>query len=218
MTRIEKYAEYRKQILNEDYFLSNIDNQSQIVKLYRDKIIALNPNILINESEQIHDFPTPNQLTSICQVDPTMFQSLKKFPNLINNDRKQKNIADITDFIYLHEHNSIISDDYRSISQNWLKQDKNYLKLESIDRSLKEAQKNLIEFQTSSIQKLKKLMEVVNTSENSNEHIEKYKITSDKVNSSVSYKKFYISLICALVILLPLTAIFVVIGGILYGK
>ena len=88
MTRIEKYAVYRKQILNEDYFLSNIDNQSQIVKLYRDKIMGLNPNILINESEQIHDFPTPIQLTSICQVDPTMFQSLKKFPNLINNDRK----------------------------------------------------------------------------------------------------------------------------------
>ena len=218
MTRIEKYAVYRKQILNEDYFLSNIDNQSQIVKLYRDKIMGLNPNILINESEQIHDFPTPIQLTSICQVDPTMFQSLKKFPNLINNDRKQKNITEITDFIYLHEHNSIISDDHRSISQNWLKQDKNYLELESIDRSLKEAQKNLIEFQTSSIQKLKKLMEVVNTSENSNENIEKYKVTSDKVNSSVSYKKFYISLICALVILLPLTAIFVVIGGILYGK
>ena len=61
-------------------------------------------------------------------------------------------------------------------------------------------------------------MEVVNTSENSNEHIEKYKITSDKVNSSVSYKKFYISLICALLMLLPLTAIVVVIGGILYGK
>ena len=218
MTRIEKYAEYRKQILNEDYFLSNIDNQSQVVKLYHDKIMDLSPNILINESEQIHDFPSPNQLTSVCQVDPTMFQSLKNFSNLINNDKKQKIVTDITDFIYSYEHNSIISDDQRSISQNWLKQDKNYLKLENIGCSLKETQKNLIEFQTSSIQKLKKLMETVNASDSSNKNIEKYKVTSEKVNSSISYKKLYIGLIYALVILLALTAIFVIIGGVLYGK
>ena len=118
MTRIEKYAEYRKQILNEDYFLSNIDNQSQIVKLYHDKIMDLNPNILINESEQIRDFPTVNQLTFVYQVDPTMFQSLKNYPNLINNDKKQKIVTDITDLIYSYEHNSIISDNHRSISQN----------------------------------------------------------------------------------------------------
>ena len=218
MTRIEKYAVYRKQILNEDYFLSNIDNQSQIVKLYHDKIMDLNPNILINESEQIRDFPTVNQLTFVYQVDPTMFQSLKNYPNLINNDKKQKIVTDITDFIYSYEHNSIISDDHRSISQSWLKQDKNYLRLDNIGRSLKEAQKNLVEFQTLSIQKLKKLMETINTSENSNENIEKYKVTSENIDSSVSYKKIYIGLIWALIILLLLTAIVIIIGGVLYGK
>ena len=218
MTRMEKYAEYRKQILNEDYFLSNIDNQSQIVKSYREKIMDLNPNILINESEQVNDFSLINQLISVYQVDPTMFQSLKNYPSLINNERKQKIINDITDFIYSYEHNSIISNDHRSISHDWLKQDKNYLKLENIDRSLKEAQKTLVEFQTSSIQKLNKLMETIKTSENSNADIEKYKVVAETVNSSVSYKKLYTVLVWTLIGLLSVILIIVVIGGILYAK
>lgn len=53
MTRIEKYADYRKQILNEDAFLSTIDTESSIINSYRKKIMDLNPNILLNEADDV---------------------------------------------------------------------------------------------------------------------------------------------------------------------
>jgi len=118
MTRIEKYAEYRKKILNEGNFLSHIDNESSIIKSYRDKIMSLNPNILINEFEDTKGFSPVVPLTSINQMDPTMFQKLKNFSDLVDVEKEKQIKDDISNFIFSYEHNSIIDNNSKSISHD----------------------------------------------------------------------------------------------------
>lgn len=218
MTRIEKYAEYRKKILNEGNFLSHIDNESSIIKSYRDKIMSLNPNILINESEDIKGFSPVVPLTSINQMDPTMFQKLKNFSDLVDVEKEKQIKDDISNFIFSYEHNSIIDNNSKSISHDWLIQDKNYLDLEKIDKNLKKAQDELIEFEKVSVQKLSKLMETVKNSDNSKLDIEKFKVSQYVVNTSLSYKKFYIALIWILLFLIISIVIIVVVGVLFYVK
>lgn len=212
MTRIKKYADYRKQILNEDAFLSVIDTESSIINLYRKKIMDLNPNILINEADDIQWFTPTVPLVSVNQMDPTVFQNLKNFSNLIDTQQEEKIIKDISDLIFSYEHNSIISDDNKSIAHEWLIQDKNYLKLEEIDKELKTAQKELLDFQQVSIQKLSKLMDTIKNSESSKLDIEKYKVSTNVVKTSISYKKFYIGIIFTLVILMAVIIILIIVG------
>lgn len=218
MTRMEKYAEYRKKILNEGNFLSHIDNESSIIKSYRDKIMSLNPNILINESEDIKGFSPVVPLTSINQMDPTMFQKLKNFSDLVDVEKEKQIKDDISNFIFSYEHNSIIDNNSKSISHDWLIQDKNYLDLEKIDKNLKKAQDELIEFEKVSVQKLSKLMETVKNSDNSKLDIEKFKVSQYVVNTSLSYKKFYIALIWILLFLIISIVIIVVVGVLFYVK
>ena len=218
MTRIEKYAEYRKKILNEGNFLSHIDNESSIIKSYRDKIMSLNPNILINESEDIKGFSPVVPLTSINQMDPTMFQKLKNFSDLVDVEKEKQIKDDISNFIFSYEHNSIIDNNSKSISHDWLIQDKNYLDLEKIDKNLKKSQDELIEFEKVSVQKLSKLMEIVKNSDNSKLDIEKFKVSQYVVNTSLSYKKFYIALIWILLFLIISIVIIVVVGVLFYVK
>ena len=212
MTRIKKYADYRKQILNEDAFLSVIDTESSIINSYRKKIMDLNPNILINEADDIQWFTPTVPLVSVNQMDPTVFQNLKNFSNLIDTQQEEKIIKDISDLIFSYEHNSIISDDNKSIAHEWLIQDKNYLKLEEIDKELKTAQKELLDFQQVSIQKLSKLMDTIKNSESSKLDIEKYKVSTNVVKTSISYKKFYIGIIFTLVILMAVIIILIIVG------
>ena len=167
MTRIEKYADYRKQILNEDAFLSTIDTESSIINSYRKKIMDLNPHILLNEADDVKWFTPTVPLVSVNQMDPTVFQKIKNFSNLIDTKQEEKIIKDISDLIFSYEHDSIISNDKKTIAHDWLVQDKNYLKLEEIDKELKTAQKELLDFQQVSIQKLGKLMDTIKSSENS---------------------------------------------------
>ena len=216
MTRIEKYADYRKQILNEDAFLSVIDTESSIINSYRKKIMDLNPNILINEADDIQWFTPTVPLVSVNQMDPTVFQKIKNFSNLIDRQQEEKIIKDISDLIFSYEHNSIISDDNKSIAHEWLVQDKNYLKLEEIDKELKTAQKELLSFQQVSIQKLSKLMETIKNSENSKLDIEKYEVSTNVVKTSVSYKKLYIGIIFTLVILMVAIIVLIVVGVLVY--
>ncbi len=218
MTRIEKYAEYRKKILNEGNFLSHIDNESSIIKSYRDKIMSLNPNILINESEDIKGFSPVVPLTSINQMDPTMFQKLKNFSDLVDVEKEKQIKDDISNFIFSYEHNSIIDNNSKSISHDWLIQDKNYLDLEKIDKNLKKSQDELIEFEKVSVQKLSKLMETVKNSDSSKLDIEKFKVSQYVVNTSLSYKKFYIALIWILLFLIISIVIIVVVGVLFYVK
>ena len=218
MTRIEKYAEYRKKILNEGNFLSHIDNESSIIKSYRDKIMSLNPNILINEFEDTKGFSPVVPLTSINQMDPTMFQKLKNFSDLVDVEKEKQIKDDISNFIFSYEHNSIIDNNSKSISHDWLIQDKNYLDLEKIDKNLKKAQDELIEFEKVSVQKLSKLMETVKNSDNSKLDIEKFKVSQYVVNTSLSYKKFYIALIWILLFLIISIVIIVVVGVLFYVK
>ena len=208
MTRIKKYADYRKQILNEDAFLSVIDTESSIINSYRKKII----DILINEADDIQWFTPTVPLVSVNQMDPTVFQNLKNFSNLIDTQQEEKIIKDISDLIFSYEHNSIISDDNKSIAHEWLIQDKNYLKLEEIDKELKTAQKELLDFQQVSIQKLSKLMDTIKNSESSKLDIEKYKVSTNVVKTSISYKKFYIGIIFTLVILMAVIIILIIVG------
>ena len=212
MTRIKKYADYRKQILNEDAFLSVIDTESSIINSYRKKIMDLNPNILINEADDIQWFTPAVPLVSVNKMDPTVFQNLKNFSNLIDTQQEEKIIKDISDLIFSYEHNSIISDDNKSIAHEWLIQDKNYLKLEEIDKELKTAQKELLDFQQVSIQKLSKLMDTIKNSESSKLDIEKYKVSTNVVKTSISYKKFYIGIIFTLVILMAVIIILIIVG------
>lgn len=212
MTRIKKYADYRKQILNEDAFLSVIDTESSIINSYRKKIMDLNPNILINEADDIQWFTPTVPLVSVNQMDPTVFQNLKNFSNLIDTQQEEKIIKDISDLIFSYEHNSIISDDNKSIAHEWLIQDKNYLKLEEIDKELKTAQKELLDFQQVSIQKLSKLMDTIKNSERSKLDIEKYKVSTNVVKTSISYKKLYIGIIFILVILMAVIIILIIVG------
>lgn len=216
MTRIEKYADYRKQILNEDAFLSVIDTESSIINSYRKKIMDLNPNILINEADDIQWFTPTVPLVSVNQMDPTVFQNLKNFSNLIDTQQEEKIIKDISDLIFSYEHNSIISNDNKSIAHEWLIQDKNYLKLEEIDEELKTAQKELLNFQQVSIQKLSKLMDTIKNSESSKLDIEKYKVSTNIVKTSISYKKLYIGIIFALVILMLAIIVLIVVGVLVY--
>lgn len=216
MTRIEKYADYRKQILNEDAFLSVIDTESSIINSYRKKIMDLNPNILINEADDIQWFTPTVPLVSINQMDSTVFQKIKNFSNLIDTKQEEKIIKDMSDLIFSYEHNSIISNDNKSISHDWLMQDKNYLKLEEIDKELKTSQKELLNFQHVSIQKLGKLMETIKSSENSQLDVEKYKVSTDMVKTSISYKKLYIGIIFTLAILMAVIIILIVVGVLVY--
>ena len=216
MTRIEKYADYRKQILNEDAFLSTIDTESSIINSYRKKIMDLNPNILLNEADDVKWFTPTVPLVSVNQMDPTVFQKIKNFSNLIDTKQEEKIIKDISDLIFSYEHDSIISNDKKTIAHDWLVQDKNYLKLEEIDKELKIAQKELLDFQQVSIQKLGKLMDTIKSSENSKLVIEKYKVSTDIAKNSASYKKLYLATIFTLVILLVAIIILIVIGVLIY--
>ena len=176
----------------------------------------LNPNILINEADDIQWFTPTVPLVSVNQMDPTVFQNLKNFSNLIDTQQEEKIIKDISDLIFSYEHNSIISNDNKSIAHEWLIQDKNYLKLEEIDEELKTAQKELLNFQQVSIQKLSKLMDTIKNSESSKLDIEKYKVSTNIVKTSISYKKLYIGIIFALVILMLAIIVLIVVGVLVY--
>ena len=216
MTRMDKYADYRKQILNEGNFLAHIDSESNIIKSYHDKIMDLNPNILINEANDMRGFSPIVPLISINQMDQNIFQKLKDFSNLIDTKKQEQIINDISDFIFSYEHNSIISDDNKSISHNWLIQDKNYSKLVQIDKELKKTQNELIDFEKVSVQKLSKLMETIKNSEKSDLDVDIFKVSNDVVDKSISYKKFYLATIWTLLSLLALIVILIIVEVFLY--
>lgn len=213
---MDKYADYRKKILNEGNFLAHIDMQSSIIKSYRDKIMDLNPNILINEANDMNGFLPITPLVLVNQMDPTIFQNLKNLTNLIDTKKQKQIINDISDFIFSYEHNSIISDDNKSISHNWLIQDKNYSKLVQINNELKKAQKELIDFEKISVQKIGKLMETIKNSEKSDLDVNKFKVSTNVIDKSISYKKVYLVSIWILLSLVVLIVALIIVEVFLY--
>lgn len=208
MTRMEKFAAYREQILNQDRFLISIEEQSNQVKEYKEKIDKISPNILENTYSILKILP----LTSVDKVDKTKFNGIKKFVKLVDMEKNKQASKEISQFLYSYKNNSIIDTEANEISLDWLNKDENFVNLEKTSKKLKKAQDNVLKYKEISSQKLKKLNEaIVNSEKSQDSDYHQYEVKLDNVQpKSRAFKKIYFFAIGALVLSMILSVIFIV--------
>ncbi len=191
MTRMEKYASYREQILNEEQFLSKLETQNKLLEKITNEINDLNPNIL-NSNLNFEDKDQIVPFQSIEKFDIKSFDILKNYINTFNSTKAEQLINQIQNFINEYENNNLI-DENGNISKEWLKQLKDYNKLIDIGTRINEFQQNLINFQTHSQTLINKLNETVKKSQDnsqfklSNNYVEEYQQKAKLHNFKKAY-------------------------------
>jgi len=111
-TRIQKWAEYRQQIINQGILLNQINDQSMIVKNYKAKIDSILPKIL-------KGVDTEYSIYNLISVDHSDYQSsndIKEFVTLIDNLKIEPLTKEINELNSLVNEQSIL-DDKNNISK-----------------------------------------------------------------------------------------------------
>jgi hypothetical protein len=90
-TRMERYRVYRNEITNEGMLIDRLVDESNISSQYRDKINALDPNILIN----LNIDKSLAKLISINTNEMKEANQMTHFMNLIDENRINNMNAEI---------------------------------------------------------------------------------------------------------------------------
>ena len=162
-TRTARYAAYRKRIQSEELFIKNIQHLNEQAEQYKQQINAINPNILMDIDSRKQDvkiYPFANQN----EFDAKDFIKVKEFANKINQEKKNSNINQIQNFLAEYSQSNVI-DSNGYVSENWMKDLKNYTDLARIDDESNKCQAKLVSFQTNSEKLLSKVQTTVNDGE-----------------------------------------------------
>ena len=204
MTRMEKYADYRQQILSQDALLFSIDEKAKILKQYQTKINNISPLILNNLQNELSVI----SLVSVNNVDLKKFSDLKKFNNLLDKDVKNDLSKRINDFLNTYSNNLIIDTKSNLISDKWLEHDKNYLLLNEIKSKINNCKNQLVDFQGVSKAKLNKLNDIIENVNSGKDDIKQYTIESSNVEPTNNFfKRSYFIVVFSIIFLMLLIVI-----------
>ncbi len=173
--RIEKWRLYRQEILNDGLMLDKLANESSTISKYKQKIDELNPKIL-------KDMPQTETLANLISIDKKDYQdyeSLKEFASLIDEQKIQTNINEIDKYVQNNDFVSILDEDGKKISSNWLSDDKNLKSLLKTGKSLDNLSTTWNNFQSSSKDQLDRLNKLIQNKKIYDE-FQQYKITPTK--------------------------------------
>lgn len=173
--RIEKWRLYRQEILNDGLMLDKLANESSTISKYKQKINELNPKIL-------KDMPQTETLANLISIDKKDYQdyeSLKEFASLIDEQKIQTNINEIDKYVQNNDFVSILDEDGKKISSNWLSDDKNLKSLLKTGKSLDNLSTTWNNFQSSSKDQLDRLNKLIQNKKIYDE-FQQYKITPTK--------------------------------------
>ncbi len=173
--RIEKWRLYRQEILNDGLMLDKLANESSTISKYKQKIDELNPKIL-------KDMPQTDTLANLISIDKKDYQdyeSLKEFASLIDEQKIQTNINEIDKYVQNNDFVSILDEDGKKISSNWLSDDKNLKSLLKTGKSLDNLSTTWNNFQSSSKDQLDRLNKLIQNKKIYDE-FQQYKITPTK--------------------------------------
>lgn len=173
--RIEKWRLYRQEILNDGLMLDKLANESSTISKYKQKIDELNPKIL-------KDMPQTETLANLISIDKKDYQdyeSLKEFASLIDEQKIQTNISEIDKYVQNNDFVSILDEEGKKISSNWLSDDKNLKSLLKTGKSLDNLSTTWNNFQSSSKDQLDRLNKLIQNKKIYDE-FQQYKITPTK--------------------------------------
>jgi hypothetical protein len=203
-TRMEKYADYRQQILSQDALLFSIDEKAKILKQYQTKINNISPSILNNLQNELNII----SLVSVNNVDLKKFSDLKKFNNLLDRDVKNDLSKRINDFLHTYSNNSIIDTKSNLISDKWLEHDKNYLLLNEIKSQINHCKNQLVDFPSVSKAKLNKLNDIIENANSDKDDIKQYTIEPSVVEPKNNFfKRSYFVVVFSIIFLMLLIVI-----------
>ncbi len=190
--RIEKWRLYRQEILNDGLMLDKLANESSAILKYKQKIDELNPKIL-------KDMPKTEALANLVSInkkDNQDYESLKEFASLIDEQKIKTNIGEIDKYIQNDDFISILDEDGKKISSNWLSDDKNLKLLLKTGKSLDNLSITWNNFQSSSKDQLDRLNKLIQNKKIYDE-FQQYKITptKDEEEKQTPFKTlFFVSL------------------------
>ena len=200
-TRIKKWENYRKKIINQDHFFNLDDKQEKKIQSYYNRINRISQNILTN-GEEMDDTIIPLIVND--HNKKKMFNDLKKVVQTVGEEKREIITQEIKDVLYSYKNNSIIDPQTNKISKSWLQNESRYNDLENYEKSINLTEQKLIEFQTTSSQKIDNLEKAINENvKATHEDLETYKV--DKISEKIKKKtnrKFYFFLISAIVIVI----------------
>ena len=200
-TRTARYAAYRKRIQSEELFIKNIQHLNEQAEQYKQQINAINPNILMDidsrkKDVKIYPFAKQNEF------DAKDFIKVKEFANKINQEKKNSNINQIQNFLAEYSQSNVI-DSNGYVSENWMKDLKNYTDLARIDDESNKCQAKLVSFQTNSEKLLSKVQTTVNDGESfmqiKNLSVDKFTETERSSKPKFLYFGILISLLACIV-------------------
>lgn len=186
--RIEKWKLYRQEILNDGLMLDKLANESSTISKYKQKIDELNPKIL-------KDMPQTETLANLISIDKKDYQdyeSLKEFASLIDEQKIQTNINEIDKYVQNNDFVSILDEDGKKISSNWLSDDKNLKSLLKTGKSLDNLSTTWNNFQSSSKDQLDRLNKLIQNKKIYDE-FQQYKIapTKDEEEKQTPFKTLF---------------------------
>lgn len=215
-TRIKKWENYRKKIINQDHFFNLDDKQEKKIQSYYNRINRISQNILTN-GEEMDDTIIPLIVND--HNKKKMFNDLKKVVQTVGEEKREIITQEIKDVLYSYKNNSIIDPQTNKISKSWLQNESRYNDLENYEKSINLTEQKLIEFQTTSSQKIDNLEKAINENvKATHEDLETYKV--DKISEKIKKKtnrKFYFFLISAIVIVIIAIITLVIIRLVYYA-
>ena len=215
-TRIKKWENYRKKIVNQDHFFNLDDKQEKKIQSYHNRINRISQNILTN-GEEMDDTIIPLIVND--HNKKKMFNDLKKVVQTVGEEKREIITQEIKDVLYSYKNNSIIDPQTNKISKSWLQNESGYNDLEIYETLINLTEQKLIEFQTTSSQKIDNLEKAINENvKATHEDLETYKV--DKISEKIKKKtnrKFYFFLISAIVIVIIAIITLVIIRLVYYA-
>ncbi len=215
-TRIKKWENYRKKIVNQDHFFNLDDKQEKKIQSYYNRINRISQNILTN-GEEMDDTIIPLIVND--HNKKKMFNDLKKVVQTVGEEKREIITQEIKDVLYSYKNNSIIDPQTNKISKSWLQNESRYNDLENYEKLINLTEQKLIEFQTTSSQKIDNLEKAINENvKATHEDLETYKV--DKISEKIKKKtnrKFYFFLISAIVIVIIAIITLVIIRLVYYA-
>ena len=215
-TRIKKWENYRKKIINQDHFFNLDDKQEKKIQSYYNRINRISQNILTN-GEEMDDTIIPLIVND--HNKKKMFNDLKKVVQTVGEEKREIITQEIKDVLYSYKNNSIIDPQTNKISKSWLQNESRYNDLENYEKLINLTEQKLIEFQTTSSQKIDNLEKAINENvKATHEDLETYKV--DKISEKIKKKtnrKFYFFLISAIVIVIIAIITLVIIRLVYYA-
>ena len=162
-TRLERYRIYRNEIINEGVLLDQLIDEANVSKQYKNKIDALDVNILANINEQ----KSLAKLISVNQNEMNESKQMTNYINLIDEKLIGSISSEINEWSSKHQTQPII-DAKGNISLKWLIEDPTYSQFKDNESKIKMQNASWTNFQANSQSQVAKINELSKLSDNAN--------------------------------------------------